>query len=223
MFRVTEVVKHLLIINVLMYLGTMLLGDPSHGTTMDLVNERSTDFSLWGRYRLAMFFPTSEYFRPFQVVTHMFMHADVGHLFFNMFAVFMFGPPLEATWGPKRFLFYYLLTGFGSVLLHNIVRGMEIYWFGESVFAANVPSLGASGAVFGLLVGYGMLFPENRIMLLFPPIPLKAKYFVLIYAGVELFMGLGNFNTGVAHYAHLGGALFGFLLIMYWRKFGSRL
>lgn len=223
MFRVTEVVKHLLIINVLMYLGTMLLGDPSHGTTMDLVNERSTDFSLWGRYRLAMFFPTSEYFRPFQVVTHMFMHADVGHLFFNMFAVFMFGPPLEATWGPKRFLFYYLLTGFGSVLLHNIVRGMEIYWFGESVFAANVPSLGASGAVFGLLVGYGMLFPENRIMLLFPPIPLKAKYFVLIYAGVELFMGLGNFNTGVAHYAHLGGALFGFLLIMYWRKFGSGL
>lgn len=223
MFRVTEVVKHLLIINVLMYLGTMLLGDPSHGTFSDLANERVTDFSLWGRYRLAMFFPTSEYFRPFQIVTHMFMHADIGHLFFNMFAVFMFGPPLEATWGPKRFLFYYLLTGFGSVLLHTLVRGMEIYWFGESMFMANVPSLGASGAVFGLLVGYGMLFPDNRIMLLFPPIPLKAKYFVLIYAGVELFMGLGNFNTGVAHYAHLGGALFGFLLILYWRKFGSRL
>ncbi|MCI4650790.1 rhomboid family intramembrane serine protease [Phaeodactylibacter sp.] len=223
MFRVTEVVKHLLIINVLMYLGTMLLGDPSHGTSLDLVNEKVTDFSLWGRYRLAMFFPTSEYFRPFQIVTHMFMHADIGHLFFNMFAVFMFGPPLEATWGPKRFLFYYLLTGFGSVLLHTLVRGMEIYWFGESMFAANVPSLGASGAVFGLLVGYGMLFPDNRIMLLFPPIPLKAKYFVLIYAGVELFMGLGNLNTGVAHYAHLGGALFGFLLILYWRKFGSRL
>lgn len=223
MFRVTEVVKHLLIINVLMYLGTMLLGDPSHGTSLDLVNERQTDFSLWGRYRLAMFFPTSEYFRPYQIVSHMFMHADIGHLFFNMFAVFMFGPPLEATWGPKRFLFFYLLTGFGSVLLHTLVRGIEIYWFGESMFAANVPSLGASGAVFGLLVGYGMLFPDNRIMLLFPPIPLKAKYFVLIYAGVELFMGLGNLNTGVAHYAHLGGALFGFLLILYWRKFGSRL
>ena len=223
MFRVTEVVKHLLIINVLMYLGTMLLGDPSHGTSLDLVNEKVTDFSLWGRYRLAMFFPTSDYFRPFQIVTHMFMHADIGHLFFNMFAVFMFGPPLEATWGPKRFLFYYLLTGFGSVLLHTLVRGLEIYWFGESMFAANVPSLGASGAVFGLLVGYGMLFPDNRIMLLFPPIPLKAKYFVLIYAAVELFMGLGNFNTGVAHYAHLGGALFGFLLILYWRKFGTRL
>lgn len=223
MFRVTEVVKHLLIINVLMYLGTMLLGDPSHGTSIDLVNERLTDFSLWGRYRLAMFFPTSDYFRPFQIVTHMFMHADIGHLFFNMFAVFMFGPPLEATWGAKRFLFYYLLTGFGSVLLHTLVRGLEIYWFGESMFAANVPSLGASGAVFGLLVGYGMLFPDNRIMLLFPPIPLKAKYFVLIYAAVELFMGLGNFNTGVAHYAHLGGALFGFLLILYWRKFGSKL
>ncbi|MEQ8705046.1 MAG: rhomboid family intramembrane serine protease [Phaeodactylibacter sp.] len=223
MFRVTEVVKHLLVINILMYLGTMLLGDPSHGTSLDLVNEKVTDFSLWGRYRLAMFFPTSDYFRPFQIVTHMFMHADIGHLFFNMFAVFMFGPPLEATWGPKRFLFYYLVAGFGSVLLHTLVRGIEIYWFGESIFAANVPSLGASGAVFGLLVGYGMLFPENRIMLLIPPIPLKAKYFVLIYAGVELFMGLGNLNTGVAHYAHLGGALFGFLLILYWRKFGSRL
>lgn len=223
MFRVTDVVKHLLIINILMYLGTMLLGDPSYGITIDLINERSTDFSMWGRYRLAMFFPTSEYFRPFQIVSHMFMHADIGHLFFNMFAVFMFGPPLEATWGAKRFLLFYLVTGFGSVLLHTLVRGIEIYWFGESIFAANVPSLGASGAVFGLLVGYGMLFPENRIMLLFPPIPLKAKYFVLIYAGVELFMGLGNFNTGVAHYAHLGGALFGFLLILYWRKFGSRL
>jgi membrane associated rhomboid family serine protease len=201
----------------------MLLGDPSYGITIDLINERSTDFSMWGRYRLAMFFPTSEYFRPFQIISHMFMHADIGHLFFNMFAVFMFGPPLEATWGAKRFLLFYLVTGFGSVLLHTLVRGIEIHWFGESIFAANVPSLGASGAVFGLLVGYGMLFPENRIMLLFPPIPLKAKYFVLIYAGAELFMGLGNFNTGVAHYAHLGGALFGFLLILYWRKFGSRL
>ncbi|MBV6655290.1 MAG: rhomboid family intramembrane serine protease [Mameliella sp.] len=222
MFRVTEVVKHLLIINVLMFMGTMLLGDPSHGTSLDLVNEQLTDFSLWGRYRLAMFFPTSIYFQPYQIVTHMFMHADIGHLFFNMFAVFMFAPPLEDTWGPKRFLFFYLVTGFGSVLLHTLVRAIEIYWLGESVYAGNVPSLGASGAVFGLLVGYGMLFPENRIMLLFPPIPLKAKYFVLIYAGVELFMGLGNFNTGIAHYAHLGGALFGFLLILYWRKFGSR-
>jgi membrane associated rhomboid family serine protease len=157
----------------------MLLGDPSYGITIDLINERSTDFSMWGRYRLAMFFPTSEYFRPFQIISHMFMHADIGHLFFNMFAVFMFGPPLEATWGAKRFLLFYLVTGFGSVLLHTLVRGIEIHWFGESIFAANVPSLGASGAVFGLLVGYGMLFPENRIMLLFPPIPLKAKYFAL--------------------------------------------
>ncbi len=222
MFRVTEVVKHLLIINILMYLGSMLLGDPTGGTMSDLVNEQTTNFSEWGRYRLAMFFPTSEYFRPFQIVSHMFMHADLSHLFFNMFAVFMFGPPLEATWGPKRFLLYYLVTGFGAVLLHSLVRGLEIYMGGASPLMANVPSLGASGSVFGILVGYGMLFPDNRIMLLIPPIPLKAKYFVLIYAGVELFLGLGNFNTGVAHYAHLGGALFGFLLILYWRKYGSR-
>ncbi|TXB61852.1 rhomboid family intramembrane serine protease [Phaeodactylibacter luteus] len=223
MFRVTEVVKHLLFINILMYLGTMLLGDPGPGVMNDLVNERMTDFSNWGRFRLAMFYPTSDYFRPYQLVSHMFMHSDLRHLFFNMFAIFMFAPPLEATWGPKRFLFYYLFTGFGAALLHTLVRAIDLGGADTSAFMANVPVLGASGSVFGVLIGYGMLFPESRIMLLIPPIPLKAKYFVLIYAGIELFMGLGNFNTGVAHYAHLGGALFGFLLILYWRRYGSRL
>jgi len=223
MFRITEVVKHLLIINILVYFGSMLLGDPSGGTMKALVNERTTDFSEWGRYRLAMFFPSSDYFRPFQIVSHMFMHGSISHLFFNMFAVFMFGPPLEATWGPRRFLFYYLLTGFGALGLHILVRYIDLATGGTSGLMSNVPMLGASGAVFGILVGYGMLFPNSVIQLLIPPIPLKAKYFVLIYAGIELFLGLGNFNTGVAHYAHLGGALFGFLLILYWRKFGSSL
>ncbi len=223
MYRITDVVKHLLIINILMYLGTLLLGDPSSEAMLDLVNERTTDLSQWGRYRLAMFYPTSEYFQPYQLVTHMFMHGDLGHLFFNMFAVFMFGPPLEATWGPKRFLFFYLFTGFGALGLHLLVRYIDITTGGASPFMANVPVLGASGAVFGLLLGFGMLFPNNVIQLLIPPIPLKAKYFVIIYAGIELFLGLSNFNTGVAHFAHLGGALFGFLLILYWRKFGSRL
>ncbi len=223
MFRVTEVVKHLLIINILAYLGSMLLGDPSVGTVNALVNEQTTEFSSWGRYRLAMFFPTSDYFQPYQIVTHMFMHADLTHLFFNMFAVFMFAPPLEMTWGPKRFLFYYLFTGFGALGLYLLVRYINMSTGTESVYMENIPMLGASGAVFGILLGYGMLFPENRIQLLIPPIPLKAKYFVAIYAGIELFLGLGNFNTGVAHFAHLGGALFGLLLILYWRKFGSRL
>lgn len=223
MFRITDVVKHLLILNVLMYFGTMLIGDPSPQTMNALVNEQTTNFSEWGRFRLALFFPTSDYFQPYQIVTHMFMHSDIGHLFFNMFAVFMFGPPLEEAWGPKRFLYYYLFTGFGAMALHMLVQYIEMSSGGVSPFMVNVPVLGASGAVFGILIGFGMLFPNSVVQLLIPPIPLKAKYFVLIYAGLELFLGLGNFNTGIAHFAHLGGALFGFLLILYWRKYGSRL
>lgn len=222
--RITEVVKHLLIINVLMYFGTnIIFGDPAESTMISLINgEAGMQFSDWGRYMLAMFSPTSEYFQPFQIVTHMFMHGDVGHLFFNMFALFMFGPPLENLWGEKKFLFYYFVTGIGALVLHLIVKYIEITYFGGPGYAHNIPMLGASGAVFGLLAGYGMAFPNSTIMLLIPPIPMKAKYFVLIYAGLELFMGLGPFNTGVAHFAHLGGALFGFLLILYWRKYGSR-
>ena len=221
MYRITDVVKHLLIINILMYLGSMLLGNPSIEMINELANERGGTFVDWGRYRLAMFYPTSEYFRPFQIVTHMFMHGDLGHLFFNMFALFMFGPPLEERWGAQRFLFYYLLTGFGALGLHLFAQQVEINMTG-AFYLKNVPVLGASGAVFGLLAGYGMMFPNSVIQLIIPPIPLKAKYFVLIYAGVELFLGLGNFNAGVAHFAHVGGALFGFLLILYWRRFGSR-
>lgn len=223
MYRITDVVKHLLIINVLVFFGTKFLGDPSPEVMHALVNGQMDDFSAWGRYRLALFYPASDFFRPFQVVTHMFMHGDLSHLFFNMFALFMFGPPLEVLWGPRRFLYFYFFTGIGALALHLFVRWLDISVGGASPFMANVPSLGASGAVFGLLMGYGVSFPNNIIQLLIPPIPMKAKYFVLLYAGIELFLGLGNFNTGVAHFAHLGGAVFGFLLILYWRKFGSRL
>ncbi|MCB0704379.1 MAG: rhomboid family intramembrane serine protease [Saprospiraceae bacterium] len=208
MYRVTDVVKHILILNVLMFLGTKLMGEPT---------AYPTQFSEFGRLQLAMFFPTSDYFRPYQIITHMFMHGNISHLFFNMFAVFMFGPPLEQAWGPKRFLIYYFVAGFGALLLHLGVSYLEMQQPGMAGLE-NVPMLGASGAVFGLLVGFGMLFPDARIMLLIPPIPLKAKYFVLIYAGLELFLGLGKFAPGVAHFAHLGGALFGFLLILYWRR-----
>lgn len=197
---ITGVVKHLLAINVLMYFGTeLIMGNPD-------------------RLMLAMFFPTSHFFQPYQIVTHMFMHADIGHLFFNMFALFMFGPPLEQTFGPKRFLIFYLVTGFGALILYLLTQYLEVQYFGGDMRMLNTPMLGASGAVFGLLAGFGTLFPNSVIQLLIPPIPLKAKYFVLIYAGIELFLGLGRFSTGIAHFAHLGGALFGFLLIMYWRK-----
>lgn len=223
MLRVTDVVKHLLAINVLVYVGTLLMGDPNSRTMLDLINEVQTDFSSWGRYMLALFFPTSEYFRPYQLITHMFMHANLTHIFFNMFAVFMFGPPLESIWGPRRFLFFYFFAGFGALALHLFVQYLQIQTGAVSPYSVNVPMLGASGAVFGLLLGFGMMFPESIIQLIFPPIPIKAKYFVLIYAGIELFLGLSGFESGVAHFAHLGGALFGFLLILYWRKFGSRL
>lgn len=217
MNRITDTVKHLLIINVLVYIGSMLIGNPESDTMLSLINERSTLFADWGRYRLAMFFPTSEYFKPFQIVTHMFMHGNVGHLFFNMFGLFMFGPPLESVWGAKRFLGFYLITGFGALGLHLLATYVEMSMMGGSPYLINVPMLGASGAIFGLLAGFGMIFPNATIMLLFPPIPMKAKYFVLIYAVIELFLGVSNFNAGVAHFAHVGGAIFGVLLVLYWR------
>ncbi|TVR79802.1 MAG: rhomboid family intramembrane serine protease [Saprospirales bacterium] len=224
MYRVTDVVKHLLLINIVVFIGTIfLMGDPSGLAMNQLVGGQATDFSGWARFQLAMFYPTSEFFRPFQIVTHMFMHASFGHLFFNMFALFMFGPPLEALWGPRRFLFFYFFTGFGAMLLHLFVKFLEMQFFGAPMFEINIPMLGASGAIFGLLLGFGLMFPESKIMLIIPPIPIKAKYFVLIIAGLELFLGLSRMSSGIAHFAHLGGALFGFFLIFYWRKFGSRL
>jgi membrane associated rhomboid family serine protease len=217
MYRITDTVKHLLIINILLFIGSMLLGDPAHDTMLSLINERTDNFGDWGRYRLAMFFPTSEYFQPYQIVTHMFMHGSIGHLFFNMFGLFMFGPPLESVWGPKRFLTFYMIAGFGALGLHLLASYLEIQMMGGSSYLINVPMLGASGAIFGLLAGFGMLFPNSIIMLLIPPIPIKAKYFVLIYAVLELFLGVSNLTGGVAHFAHVGGALFGVLLILYWR------
>lgn len=203
MERITDVVKHLLIINILMFFGTNLLGEGI-------------------RMSLALYFPTSEYFRPFQLVTHMFMHGNLSHLFFNMFALFMFGPPLEAFWGERRFLFFYFFSGIGALALHLLVTYIELANGRIPSMAIDIPMVGASGAIFGLLAGYGMSFPNNIIQMIFPPIAMRAKYFVLIYAALELFFGLQRVMPGIAHFAHLGGALFGFLLIMYWRQFRGR-
>lgn len=223
MYRVTEVVKHLLIINILMYLGTMLLGEPSDTMFRALASEENTNVWDWGRLSLAMFYPTSPFFQPFQIITHMFMHANPTHLLFNMFALFMFGPPLEMRFGSKRFLIYYLLTGFGALLLHMFAMYLELTYLGSPGWVRNIPMLGASGAVFGLLAGFGLCFPNNILQLIIPPIALKAKYFVLIYAAIELFLGLNplGLNTGIAHFAHLGGALAGLLIYLYWRQSGN--
>ena len=216
MFRITDTVKHLIIINTLMFFGTMVI-----------LGERAPyprEFWDWGRLTLALFFPTSEYFSPVQIVTHMFMHGDLFHLFFNMFAIYMFGSAMESLWGPKKFLIYYLFTGFGAMLLYLLVQYLGVVMTGTELLSIeNTPMLGASGAVFGLLAAYGMKFPDNVIQLIFPPIALKAKYFVMIYGAIELYLGISGANTGIAHFAHLGGALFGVLLIIYWKKTGNSL
>lgn len=198
--RVSPVVLNLIIINALMFFGTsFLMGD--------------------GRYLLAVYFPASEFFQPFQIITHMFMHANLEHLFFNMLMLFFLGPPLEHVLGKKRFLFYYLVAGFGALALSLLMQYMDIHYFGMNT--VDIPMLGASGAIFGVAVGFAMFFPDSIIQLLIPPIPIKAKYFVLILVAIDLFSGIGRINPGVAHFAHLGGALFGFLMIIFWRKYGT--
>ncbi len=212
----TEVTLNLIIINVLMYIGTyLLMGDAVNSG--NLINEISGEFSDWERYRLALFSPLSEYFRPYQLVTHMFMHGSLMHLGFNMYTLYILGPPVEARLGPQKYLAYYLLTGFGAMGLHMLVSYLEVHYGGVSPFSFNVPVLGASGAVFGILAAFGMLYPNHRLVLLFPPIPIKAKYFVLILGAIELSLGFSGYNTGIAHFAHLGGAIFGALLLLMWK------
>ena len=182
------VVKNLLIINVIIFLATIVLEKYGYNniTSMCALNAIPT-----GRFRL------------WQLVTYMFMHANVSHIFFNMFALWMFGYVLENYWGPRRFLFYYLFCGVGAGLCNLLIPGWGI-------------TVGASGAVYGILLAFGMMFPEERIYFYFL-IPIKAKWFVIGYAAIELFEGL-MYTDGVAHFAHLGGMLFGLLLILYWRK-----
>ncbi len=145
-------------------------------------------------------------FHPSGIVTHMFNHGSINHLFFNMLALFFFGPNVERVWGSRRFLFYYLACGLGAVVLHIL-------------FGGNSAMLGASGAISGVILAYAMLFPEAEVMLLIPPIPMKAKYLVLIILGIDLFYGISGAQSGIAHFAHLGGALLGFILIMIWRQY----
>ena len=174
----------------------------------------------------AMFYPASPLFRPWQILTHMFMHGGFWHIFFNMYTLLMFGIVLERALGTKRFLIFYFVTGLGAAALHT---GVE--WIQDQVFIANgahiahqilmnTPTLGASGAIYGVLIGYAMCYPNSRLTLLFPPVTLTAKWFVIIFAIIELGTGVSGIQDGVAHFAHLGGMLFGWLLIRWWRKNG---
>ncbi len=230
--NIPPVVKNLIIINAIMLLATIVLSG-----RIDLTRT------------LGLFYFESPSFRPFQLVTHIFMHGGIAHLFFNMFALFMFGRVLEQVWGSKRFFIFYFFTGLGAAALHTFVNYIEA----KSIMASlspeqielvknegrailmqdknyinqamgalnmlfNTPTVGASGAVFGVLLAFGMYFPNTQLMLLFPPIPIKAKYFVIGYGLIELYLGFTQANSSVAHFAHLGGMLFGFILIKIWSK-----
>lgn len=251
------VTKNLLIINVLFFILSAVLGRESGGIVDSL----------------ALRFPTSEDFRPWQIITHFFMHAGLGHIFFNMFALLMFGSQLERVWGPKRFLTFYFICALGSAGLHTAWSGLELnnmqndinafeqapsldgftdyfngylthpqisetidhlqkdpndratveqavaYMEGFRTDRLDVPVLGASGAIYGLLLAFGMLFPNVELMLLFFPMPIKAKYFIPGLIAIELFMGFNNFSwDNTAHFAHLGGALIGFIMVKIWQK-----
>jgi membrane associated rhomboid family serine protease len=252
-------VLNLIIINAIMFLASYVLGNMG----IDLV-----------KY-LGLYYPGSELFQPYQLITHMFMHATFMHIFFNMFALWMFGRVLESVWGSKRFLVYYFVTGLGAASLHLLVNTLSINAINHEATAVintlspeafteflkhrfpeyqaqisgfierwssdpnnpafteqapeyirqlinlrmNIPTIGASGAVFGVLLAFGMLFPNTQLMLLFPPIPIKAKWFVLGYGAIEFFSAIWNQpGDNVAHFAHLGGMIFGFLLIKYWNR-----
>ncbi|MDD4031791.1 MAG: rhomboid family intramembrane serine protease [Bacteroidales bacterium] len=253
------VVTNLIILNVLMLLVTMLVQ-----STMG-INLNSY---------LGLYYFQSEYFRPWQYITYLFMHGGFLHLIMNMWALWMFGKVLERVWGSQRFFVYYFVTGIGAALLHTLVNHFILADVYSSVVAfsntpspeafqsfirehipnaapgvydfinqwqedpsnpqtasiaiaqlngylqslADIPTVGASGAIFGILMAFGMLFPNTQLMLLIPPIPIKAKWFVLGYGAIELYLGISQPGSSVAHFAHLGGMLFGYVLIRYWNS-----
>ena len=207
------VTKNLIIINVIVFLASLLNENFMIGT-------------------FALFYPTSPYFHWWQVVTHMFMHGGFWHIFFNMYTLLIFGCVVERIIGSKKFLLFYFICGLGAVALHLGVEylQMQSYMQGAALGNAtaiqniamikNTPTVGASGAIYGVLMGYAMLFPESRMTLLFPPVTLSAKWMVAIFAAIELFTGVTGISAGIAHFAHLGGMLIGWLMILSWRKRG---
>ena len=236
MRNISETVKHLLIINVIFFIATLALGD----VVFDL---------------FALHYPSNPKFQFWQPLTHMFMHGDLGHIFFNMFALYMFGIPIEQMWGRNKFIFFYLSTGFGAAALQ-----LSLYYFqvsdisdllvsqGQTVSqiskffetrdlsyslieqigkekllsglsAFNGVMVGASGALYGVLVAFAFLFPNARLMLLFPPIPVKAKVLVPLLILSDLFFGFTSYSIGpIAHFAHVGGAITGLIMMWYWKK-----
>ena len=230
--NIPKVTKNIIIINILFWLATVIM------SKIDLTGI------------LGLHYPRSDKFQLYQIITYMFMHGSLAHIFFNMFAVYMFGRILESVWGPKRFLTYYIITGIGAGLINILVAYIrikfqeadmdpeaiaQVYREGAEVFnrgmnytdpmlgqlniLINTTTVGASGAVFGILLAFGMLFPNMPLYIIPFPFPIKAKYMVIGYGVIELFAGIANFSfDNIAHFAHLGGMLFGVILVIYWRK-----
>ena len=228
------VVKNLLILNGLGFLLALSLGSDQWGFILNRT--------------LGVYYIGSPRFEPYQIISYMFMHGNFMHILFNMFALWMFGTSIERAIGSKKFLIYYLVTGIGALVLHELVlhyeyvqvtaqmtadqieivklEGQRIlesgknftdYASGQLNYLLNVPTVGASGAVFGILLAFGLLFPNVELMMILIPIPIKAKYFVIMYGAIELFSAVANRpGDNVAHYAHLGGMLFGFILLRIW-------
>lgn len=236
MQRISETVKHLLIINCIFFLASIIVGESMY------------DF-------FALHFPDSPKFEYWQIITHMFMHGDFSHILFNMIGLWMFGTPMEQMWGKNKFIFYYISTGLGAALLQitiyyyqvnqvneffsdlnlsssvisefylssrlpaDIINNIDIEILKRAFSSYNSVLVGASGALYGVLVAFAMSFPNTQLMLLFPPIPIKAKYLVPILIFADLFFGFSSYSIGpIAHFAHLGGALTGFLMLYYWKK-----
>ena len=211
---VPKVTRNLIIINVIVFIAT-------------LINE---DFMV---ATFAMFYPTSPFFHVWQIVTHMFMHGGFMHILFNMYTLWMFGSVLERMIGERKFLIFYFVCGLGAVALHTGVEYLQVQGFMKAIADGSTtaaqsyaelkatPVVGASGAIYGVIIGYAMLFPESKLTLLFPPVTLSAKWMVIIFAALELLFGITGSAVNIAHFAHLGGMLFGWLLITYWKKKGT--
>ncbi|WP_316739776.1 rhomboid family intramembrane serine protease [Pedobacter aquatilis] len=217
---IPPVVKNLLIINILLFVATYLLPNLNLGNL------------------LAVYYFDSPNFRFWQPITYMFMHGGIGHIFFNMFALYSFGSLLESRWGAKKFLTFYFITGLGALALQMAVQAYEVHsvlgqitlfdgWqkqiTSDAAFATlqgvyGSQMVGASGAIFGLLVAFGMLYPNAELLILFIPVPVKAKYIIPVYILIELSLGIAQIQgDSIAHYAHLGGALIGFILVKIWK------
>lgn len=236
MGRITETVKVLIIINVIFFLGTLMIGDVAY-RLFSLYYFEHPNFQIW------------------QPITHMFMHGNFMHILFNMYGLWAFGSPLEMRWGRKKFLFFYFSAGFGAALIHTLVNYYQVHSVYDSLLAGgwsqndimnfvisgeggsrsildsvsqetlnslynnfNTPAVGASGAIYGILVAFGLMFPNIELMLIFLPIPIKAKYFIPLIILGDLFFGITGSPFGIAHWAHIGGAIFGFIMAYYWKK-----